>query len=120
MDIYVFFIIVPIVAAIVCGCCLYRRQCPTPKQNDSAKTKTSWWAIGSLITSVPGWLFGLSIFGVIFGIIALVCIHRKKGQLSGRGLALAGIGFGLIGGLIYYSMWLSAILEANFAYNRRR
>ena len=120
MDIYVFFIIVPIVAAIVCGCCLYRRQCPTPKQNDSAKAKTSWWAIGSLITSVPGWLFGLSIFGVIFGIIALVCIHRKKGQLSGRGLALAGIGFGLIGGLIYYSMWLSAILQANFAYNRRR
>ena len=118
MDINVFLIIVLIVAAIVCGCCLYKIQCCTSKQNDSAKARTSWWAIGSLIASVPGWLFGLSIFGIVFGIVALIRIHREKGQLSGKILAAAGIGFGLIGGVIYYSMWLSAILEARAAHHR--
>ena len=118
MDVDVFLIIVLIVAAIVCGCCLYKRQCCTSKQNDGAKARTSWWAIGSLIASVPGWLFGLSIFGIIFGIVALFRIHREKGELSGKILAAAGIGLGLIGGLIYYSMWLSAILEARAAHHR--
>ena len=118
MSIYGFQIIVLIVAAIVCGGCLYKRQCTTSKQNDSAKARTSWWAIGSLIASVPGWLFGLSIFGIIFGIVALVCIHREKGQLSGKSLAVAGIALGLIGGLFYYSAWLSAILEARSAHHR--
>ena len=118
MDVEVFLIIVLIVAAIVCGCCLYKRQCATSKQNDSAKARTSWWAIGSLMASVPGWLFGLSIFGFIFGIVALVCIHREKGQLSGKTLAVAGIVLGLSGGLFYYSAWLSAILEARAAHHR--
>ena len=118
MDINVFLIIVLIVAAIVCGCCLYKIQCCTSKQNDSAKARTSWWAIGSFIASVPGWLFGLSIFGIVFGIVALIRIHREKGQLSGKILAAAGIGFGLIGGVIYYSMWLSATLEARAAHHR--
>jgi len=118
MDTYAFLIIVLIVAAIVYGCRLYKRQCTASKQNDSAKARTSWWAIGSLIASVPGWLFGLSIFGFIFGIVALVCIHREKGQLSGRSLAVAGIVLGLIGGLFYYSAWLSAILEARAAHHR--
>ena len=118
MDIDAFLIIVLIVVAIVCGCCLYKRQCPTSKQNDNAKARTSWWAKSSLSASVPGWLFGLSIFGVIFGIVALVCIHREKGQLSGKSLAVAGIGLGLIGGLFYYSMWLSAILDARAAHHR--
>ena len=120
MDIYPFLIIVLIVVSIVCGCCLcfYKRQCPTSKQNDNAKARTSWWAIGSLIASGPGWLLGLSIFGIIFGIVALVCIHRKKGKLSGKGLAVTAIGLGLIGGLFYYSAWLSAILEARAAHHR--
>ena len=120
MSIYGFQIIVLIVAAIVCGGCLYKRQCTTSKQNDSVKARTSWWAIGSLIASVPGWLFGLSIFGFIFGIVALVCIHREKGQLSGKSLAVAGIVLGLIGGLFYYSAWLAAILEARAAHHRMK
>ncbi len=118
MDIDVFLIIVLIVAAIVCACCLYKRQCLTSNQNDGVKARTSLWAIGSLIASVPGWLFGLSIFGVIFGIVALIRIHSGKGQLTGRCLAIVGIGLGLIGGVFYYSMWLSAILEARAAHHR--
>lgn len=118
MSIYGFQIIVLIVAAIVCGGGLYKRQCTTSKQNDSAKARTSWWAIGSLIASVPGWLFGLSIFGIIFGIVALVCIHREKGQLSGKSLAVAGIAIGVVGGFFYYSILLSEILEARAAHHR--
>ena len=118
MDPYIFLIIVLFFAAIVCGCGLCKRQCRTSKQNDGAKARTSWWAIGSLIASVPGWLFGLSIFGVIFGIVALIRIHREKGQLSGKILAVAGIVLGLIGGVIFYSMWLSAILDARAAHHR--
>ena len=38
--------------------------------------------------------------------------------MSGTILAAAGIGIGLIGGVIYYSMWLSAILEASAAHHR--
>ena len=88
------------------------------KQHDGAKARTYGWAIGSLIASVPGWLFGLSILGVIFGIVALIRIHREKGQLTGKILAVAGIGLGLIGGLIYFAMFLSAIMEARAAYHR--
>ncbi len=87
-------------------------------QNDGAKARLSPWAIASLVASVPGFLFGLSIFGIIFGIVSLYSIHRGKGQLTGRSLAVAGIVLGLVGGFFYYSLMLSDILEARAAHHR--
>ncbi len=87
-------------------------------QNNSPKTRLSLWAIASLVASVPGFLFGLSIFGIIFGIVSLYSIHRGKGQLTGRRLAMAGIALGLAGGFFSYSLLLSDILEARAAHHR--
>src|SRR5262249_31531735 len=56
-------------------------------------TKTSGWAIASLVCS----LVGAGLLGVIFGHIALNEIKKSNGFIEGRGLALAGLIIGYIG-----------------------
>jgi uncharacterized membrane protein len=49
-------------------------------------------AIASLVLGILGFLCGLSaIPGLILGIVALSQISQSRGQLTGRGLAIAGI-----------------------------
>ena len=64
-----------------------------PPVSGPAPARTSGMAIASLVLGILG-LFtcGLTaLFGLIFGIIALVKVKGSQGKLSGNGLALAGI-----------------------------
>lgn len=65
---------------------------PPPFPN-AAPPKTSAMAITSLVLGILG-LFTCgttALFGLIFGIVALVKINGSKGTLGGNGLALSGI-----------------------------
>jgi hypothetical protein len=69
---------------------------------------TNWMAVASLVCSLFGWLLFIgSIFGLIFGFVALNQI-KQRGQ-RGRGMALAGI---IIGGILL-ALWIGiGILRA--------
>lgn len=67
--------------------------------------KTNGMAIASLILSI----IGISIVGVILGIVALNQI-KKTGE-EGRGLALAGIIVGAIGFVLTF-IWIAVIFLA--------
>ena len=65
---------------------------PLPNAPPPEKSKTSAMAITSLVLGILG-LFtcgATALFGLIFGIIALVKVSNSKGSLRGQGLALAG------------------------------
>jgi len=68
----------------------YQNPPPLP---GSAPSKTSAMAVTSLVLGVLGiFTCGITaLFGLIFGIIALVKINGSKGTLGGNGLALSGI-----------------------------
>jgi predicted Ser/Thr protein kinase len=59
----------------------------------AAHVETSGMAIASLVLGISGiFTAGLgAIVGIILGIVSLRAIRRSAGQLSGRGLAIAGI-----------------------------
>lgn len=64
-----------------------------PLTGPPAPAKTSGLAITSLVLGILG-LFTCGItalVGLVLGLIALVKVNRSGGQLSGRGLAIAGI-----------------------------
>ena len=75
--------------------------------------KTSGMAITSLVLGILGFLTcGLtSLFGLIFGIIALVKINNNKGTLKGFGLALTGT---ILSGvfLLLVPIWAALLLPA--------
>jgi prepilin-type processing-associated H-X9-DG protein len=79
--------------------------------------KTSALAITSLVLGILG-LFTCgvtSLVGLILGIVALVKVSRSGGQLSGKGLAIAGIctsGLFLLMVPIYAAMLLPALARA--------
>jgi uncharacterized protein DUF4190 len=81
-------------------------------------TKTSGWAIASLICSIVG----VSLLGVIFGHIALNEIKKSNGMVEGHGLALAGVIIGYVGlgiGLCVcaiYGIGIAAVLTNPSAY----
>lgn len=59
----------------------------------TSPTKTSVMAILSLVLGVLG-LFtcgGTALFGLVLGIIAMVQVSKSRGELGGKGLALAGV-----------------------------
>ena len=65
---------------------------PLPAGAAPANVKTSALAVTSLVLGILG-LFtcgATALFGLIFGIIALVKVSNSQGALRGRGLALAG------------------------------
>lgn len=70
--------------------------------------KTSIMAIVSLVCSLICLVPGLSIIGVVLGIIALLMIASSNGKLAGRGLAIAG----LIVGLIVSAIWITILIGA--------
>ena len=65
------------------------------EQNQSESTtppKTSSLAIACFVLGLGGSLFVLfPVAGLVLGIIALIKIGRSKGQLKGKGFAIAGI-----------------------------
>lgn len=62
-----------------------------------SQSKTSGFAIASLVLSIL-WIYALgSILAIIFGHISRSQIKASNGQISGSGLALAGLIIGYIG-----------------------
>jgi hypothetical protein len=63
-----------------------------PPLPDAAPPKTSGMAVTSLVLGILGaFTCGITaLFGLIFGIIALVKVQKSGGRLKGFGLALAG------------------------------
>lgn len=65
-------------------------------------------AIASLVLS----LLGVSLLGLIFGSIARKEIRNSQGQLSGDGMALAGLILGWIGTIGWTFIWIAAFAAA--------
>jgi len=76
--------------------------------------ETSGMAVTSLVLGIVSffcWIFtGLP--AVILGIVALNRINRSKGQLTGSGLAIAGIATGAISSLMVLPMMIALLLPA--------
>lgn len=70
--------------------------------------KTSIMAIVSLVCSLVCFVPGLSVVGVILGVLALLMIANSNGKLGGRGLAIAG----LIFGLVVSAFWITVLIGA--------
>jgi prepilin-type processing-associated H-X9-DG protein len=67
-------------------------QMPSAAGAQALPEKTSGLAITSLVLGVLGLCGGLtSLFGLIFGIVALSSISKSQGRLTGKGMAIAGI-----------------------------
>ena len=79
-------------------------------------------AIASLVCGVLGLCLLLpSLFGAIFGIIALVKINKSHGALTGSGLAIGGLvtsALSLVTALLLASMMLPALARAKAKANR--
>jgi len=88
-----------------------------PPLPDAVPAKTSGMAITSLVLGILGVLTcGLTaLFGLIFGIIAIIKVNNSGGKLKGFGLALAGT---IVSGIflfmipIYAAMLLPALAAA--------
>jgi hypothetical protein len=82
-------------------------------------SRTSGLAVASLVLGIL-WLCGLgSLLATIFGAVALSQISRSRGQLEGKGLAIAGLVLGIIGmslfALPFFTSYLAAILHSTAA-----
>jgi hypothetical protein len=72
-------------------------------------TRTSGFAIASLVLSLV-WLGGLgSILAVVFGSKAKQDIRRSSGDLSGDGMATAGIVLGILGIMGAATVWIGLL-----------
>jgi hypothetical protein len=70
---------------------------PRPRPAYSSAVQTSGMAIASLVTGIAGWTilpFVGSILAIIFGYAARKEIRRRPGELTGEGLAVAGLVMG--------------------------
>jgi hypothetical protein len=81
---------------------------PPPLPAAPAEAKTSGMAITSLVLGILGFCGITALVGLILGIVALVKINRSGGRLSGRGLAIAGIG--VSGFMLLFSLPIMAAL----------
>ena len=84
-----------------------------PQGQQPAPKKTSLWAITSFIlglASLPT-LFIAGIPAVVCGHVALNDIRKSTGQLTGQGLAIAGLVLGYIGiGFTFFALILAGML----------
>ena len=94
-------------------------QTPPPLRHAAAPGKTSGLAIASLILGVLGFCGVTAPIGLILGIVALGKIRKSGGQLSGRGLAIAGIALSTFM-LIFSIPVLAALLLPAFAKAKNR
>jgi len=94
-----------------------KRVPPLPATPPSVPSKTSGLAVTSLVLGVLGvFTCGLTaLFGLVFGIVAMVKVSNSRGALRGGGIALAGI---IVSGIflfmipIYAAMLLPALAAA--------
>jgi hypothetical protein len=78
-------------------------------------SRTSGLAIASLVLGII-WICGLgSLLATIFGAVALSQISRSRGQLEGKGMAIAGLVLGVLGlslfALPFFTSFLAALLR---------
>jgi len=93
-----------------------------PSSQSQSTSKTSALAIASLVCGVLGLCLLLpSLFGGIFGIIALIKINKSNGTLKGSGFAIAGLATSALSIVtvgILASMLLPALARAKAKANR--
>jgi hypothetical protein len=90
---------------------------PLPETPSPVPSKTSGLAVTSLVLGVLGvFTCGLTaVFGLVFGIVAMVKVSNSRGALRGGGIALAGV---IVSGIflfmipIYAAMLLPALSAA--------
>ena len=63
----------------------------SPAPLASGPAKTSRLAVTALVCGILGFLCLPAVAGLVLGIVALVKISQSRGQLRGRGLAIAGV-----------------------------
>ena len=84
-----------------------------PKAEGTKEAKTSGMAIAALVLALTGFIpfigLFLAITGLILGIISLKAINRSRGELKGKGMAIAGVsvgGFVILIGLIMLAVMI--------------
>jgi len=74
--------------------------------------RTSGLAIASLVCGILGFLcLPVSIAGVICGHLALSGISKSQGQLTGRGMAIAGLTCSYLKGAVFLLGIVTAIIS---------
>lgn len=92
--------------ALICPACGY--DCATAPSSSSSDqhVRQSWLALLTFICgSLSGLLFTIPL-AVLLGVAALAVISRRRGQLKGRGRALAGLTWAIGFGAGFYCMGL--------------
>jgi len=82
------------------------QNCSAPRTSDLANASIEFGILGiffSLLAAIPG---------LVLGIVALYQIKRSRGQLAGRGFAIAGICISLIGAIIVPAIVISYFMQA--------
>ena len=74
-------------------------------------SKTSGMAIASLVLDI----LGVPLLPIIFGIVALKSIQRQPNQITGRGMAIAGLILGAIG-FVFWIIWIGFAIYAGRGY----
>ena len=91
------------------------RKTPVRREKKTSAARrpvgTTWFAYASLslglCSIISSYLTGLP--AIVFGIIALVRIHRSHGRLQGTGMAVTGIGFGSLAPVLVFTLIYPAI-----------
>jgi hypothetical protein len=84
-----------------------------PPPVPAATRTTDGFAIASLVLAIAGLLcFFTPPLAILFGIVALVRIHKSHGQRTGTGLAIAGIAISVVYLLILPALMLPAMKKA--------
>jgi len=89
----------------------YYQQPPQQPYYQPAPTRTSTWAIISLVGGILGWLglFGLG------GLVAIICGHVGKGEIKNSGGTVTGGGMataGLVLGYLNVAFTILAVILA--------
>ena len=67
------------------------QQFPSPPAGQTARAKTSGFAIASLVCGLLGFLILPALAGLILGIMAIRQVNRSNGAIGGKGLAIGGV-----------------------------